>query len=82
MFAIFGDTCHLCGHGGARQADHLIAVSVDPGQPIDPYDMRPAHGGGDPRRGLDNPCPTCGRRCNQERGNKPVDSVFTPALDW
>lgn len=69
MFAMYGDLCHLCGHHGARQADHLTPVSVDPDQPIDPRLMRPAHGGGSVERGLDNPCPTCGRRCNQERGN-------------
>lgn len=80
MFAIYGHTCHLCGHDGAHTADHLTPVSLDPEQPISPHDMRPAHGtrGGQPP----NPCPTCGRLCNQERGAGPVDAVFTPALTW
>lgn len=72
MFAIYGDLCHLCGHPGARQADHLVPIRDWPDQPIDPHLMRPAHGGGNEERGLDNPCPICGRRCNQERGARPT----------
>jgi hypothetical protein len=64
MFALFGTRCHLCGHEGATDADHVIPVSVDPGQRIDPRAMRPAHG----VRG----CATCGRKCNQERGARPA----------
>ncbi len=82
MFALYGHRCHICGHGGAKQADHLTPISVDPGQPIDPHTMRPAHGAGDPKRGLDNPCPRCGRRCNQERGARRTTQVFKPALRW
>ena len=77
MFRLYGDRCHLCGHGGARQADHLVPLSIDPTQRRrpDPTKMRPAHG-------TDNPCPTCGRKCNQERQDKPVDTVYRPVLDW
>lgn len=62
MFAIYGHVCWICGHDGAREADHLTPISVDSTQPIDPHRMRPAHG-------THSPCPTCGRLCNQERGN-------------
>lgn len=79
MFKLYGHTCHLCGHGGAHTADHLVPVSVDGDQPIDPHDMRPAHGSGGQRP---NPCPTCGRNCNQERGAKPLASMFRPVLEW
>ncbi len=80
MFAIYGDLCHICGHDGAHTADHLTPVSTEPDQPVDPHDMRPAHG----TRGAapPNPCPTCGRLCNQERGTKPLSALFKPALEW
>lgn len=64
MFAIYGDLCHLCGHPGARSADHLTPISVWPGQPVDPHLMRPAHG-------IEG-CPTCARKCNTERGAGPL----------
>lgn len=64
MFQIYGHVCHLCGHEGAGEADHLIPISIDADQPVDPNAMRPAHGS-------NSPCDTCGRKCNQSRGNKP-----------
>ncbi|MEU6085606.1 hypothetical protein ABZ865_02165 [Streptomyces sp. NPDC047085] len=42
MFAIYGTICHLCGHDGAGEADHLVPISVDSDQPLDPHRMRPA----------------------------------------
>lgn len=81
MFAIYGHVCWICGHGGAGEADHLIAIAIDSDQPIDPHAMRPSHGS-------NYPCPVCKGRagkprcCNQERGTKPVTSMFRPALDW
>lgn len=80
MFALYGDTCHLCGHPGARQADHLAPLAIDPDQPVDPEMMRPAHGAAQPP--YDNPCPTCGRRCNQERGKRTDFAMFKPAMSW
>lgn len=74
MFAIYGDLCHLCGHPGADSADHLTPISVWPDQPIDPHLMRPAH----QRR----PCPTCGRRCNRERGAGPIPTALPRSEDW
>ncbi len=75
MFAIYGRVCVHCGHDGAGEADHLIPISVDSGQPIDPHGMRPSHGS-------NYPCPTCRRRCNQERGARPIASTYVPVLNW
>lgn len=75
MFAIYGDTCHLCGHYGAGEADHLVPISIDADQPIDPHAMRPAHG-------ANAPCPVCGRLCNSERGNGPVSMPLRTSQDW
>lgn len=80
MFAIYGDTCHLCGHPGADEADHLVPISVDAGQPVDPHEMRPAHGV--------HGCPYCPapggrtRKCNQEKGNTIGFTMFEPAINW
>ena len=30
VFAAYGRTCHLCGHGGANQVDHVIPVPIRP----------------------------------------------------
>ena len=68
--------CGICGHGGARTADHIVSAKTWPknpltGRPLPGLDelsnLRPAHGtmGG---RQPDNPCPVCGRLCNQSRG--------------
>jgi hypothetical protein len=81
MQATYGDICHLCGHPGAGEADHLDALAIDPTQPIDWRRLRPAHGS-------NYPCPTCpgndrrGRACNQERGIRPADQVFRPKGAW
>lgn len=75
MFAIYGHTCHLCGHGGAGEADHLVPISLDADQPIDPHAMRPAHG-------ANAPCRVCRRKCNTERGSRSVQTFYRPALDW
>jgi len=80
MFALYGHTCHICGHEGALQADHLDPLAYDPEQPVDAESMRPAHGAA--QAGSDNPCPTCGRRCNQERGKNISFTMFQPALTW
>ena len=81
MHARYGYRCIHCGHDGAGESDHVTALAVDPDQPIDPDGMRPSHGS-------NYPCPVCpgkagkGRACNQERGTRPVDAMFTPALTW
>jgi hypothetical protein len=81
MFAAYGDTCHLCGHPGGYEADHLTPLAIWPDQPVDYRLMRPAHGS-------NYPCPVCvwqgapGKPCNQVRGVKPVDQQFVPRHDW
>jgi hypothetical protein len=57
-------TCWLCGHAGATEADHepprkvLLQLGLDPN---DLQYLRPAHGSS-------CPCPTCGQTCNQIKG--------------
>lgn len=81
MHSVFGYVCHLCGHDGAGEADHLDVLAFNPDQPVDWTRLRPAHGS-------NYPCPVCPRIdgrprcCNQERGTKPLTDVFTPKLDW
>jgi hypothetical protein len=55
--------CWICGHDLADTIDHGIAASTAPSLAMDVSLWRPAHG----VKG----CPTCGRRCNQERGTGP-----------
>ncbi len=85
MFEIYGTVCHLCGHGGAREADHLIPLRDLPNQTPDPHAMRPAHGALYRRRDgtvlRDNRCPECGKACNQSRGAKPLSAVAAPAIE-
>lgn len=75
MHAVYGYTCIHCGHDGARESDHLIPLAIDPDQPVDWRGIRPSHGS-------NYPCPSCGRKCNQERGTAPVGTLFRPAVDW
>ncbi|WP_203025215.1 MULTISPECIES: HNH endonuclease [unclassified Frankia] len=68
------DTCHLCGHAGADAADHLVPRSRG-GAVDDPNNLAPIHGVAG--------CPTCGRKCNSERGAKPLSAVRVPtSIDW
>jgi hypothetical protein len=59
---MWGTTCHLCGHEGAGDADHLVPLSVWGNQPYEPMLSRMAHGVAG--------CETCGLKCNSSRGNK------------
>lgn len=69
--------CALCGHEGSQTADHVIAARDWPrgpdGKPLPGLDdlgnLQPAHGTmGAGRTVVQNPCPVCGRLCNQSRG--------------
>ncbi|HEY6595939.1 MAG TPA: HNH endonuclease [Asanoa sp.] len=66
VFARDGDRCHVCGHHGAREIDHLIR-RADGGPPMDPNNLAPAHG-------TRSPCYLCepgrGRCCNQTRNGR------------
>lgn len=50
--------CWLCGHDGADQADDVVPKAKGGTSTL--ANLRPAHG--------TEPCPTCGKRCNQSRG--------------
>lgn len=67
MFATYGDTCHICLHGGARQADHLQSVTEHPELIFSLANVRPAHGA------PGNRCPVCFENCNQLRGGYSVE---------
>lgn len=59
------DVCHLCGHPSADAVDHVIPL---------------ARGGADHRTNKapahhDVPCPTCGHKCNREKGAKLIAPV-------
>ena len=71
-----GTNCHLCGHPGATEADHVNAIRDNPAQVPHWTAIRPAHGV-NPRGGHPGPCshPDClalnsgkPRACNQARG--------------
>lgn len=70
------DLCGLCGHSGATTADHIIVAKLWPrdatGNMLPGFDaeanLQPAHG----TMGVIavNPCPTCGKLCNQVKGDR------------
>ena len=82
------DLCHLCGHHGARTADHIITARDWPrgpdGKPLpgldDERNLAPAHGTIG-NTGQVNRCPDCGRLCNQQRGAKPLHEA-QPRRPW
>jgi hypothetical protein len=70
--------CWLCGHEGAGDVDHepsrqeLIDMGLDPN---DPQYLRPAHG-------VLSRCSTCGRCCNQSKGNRDHLPILVTSRDW
>jgi len=69
------DVCIVCGHGAADAVDHIHPVSKG-GAPKDPDNLAPIHG-------VDG-CPTCLRKCNNEKGDKPLSQVtrLVTSRDW
>jgi 5-methylcytosine-specific restriction endonuclease McrA len=66
--------CSICGHDGSDSVDHVIPLSVSNDGSIE--NQAPAH---------HLPCPTCGRRCNREKGVRMPAEVRTPlrtSRDW
>ena len=55
----YGGLCHICGHGGARTADHLIPEAENPDQEWRIEAFRPAHGA------PGNPCQVCTAECGR-----------------
>lgn len=73
------DICHLCGHAGSGDVDHALPLATLQAMGIDPRDpehLRPAHGSR-------SRCPTCGRCCNQSKGDK-LTFTLAPqgSRDW
>lgn len=64
-----GGICHLCGHPGALQGDHLIQYAE--GGSDDLSNLRPAHGSAGKQK---NPCPVCGLNCNNVRGGLSLEA--------
>ncbi|MFE1748994.1 HNH endonuclease [Streptomyces anandii] len=69
------DVCIVCGHGHATAVDHVHPVSKG-GAPLDPANLAPIHG----VKG----CPVCLRKCNSEKGNRPLSAVvqLVTSVDW
>jgi 5-methylcytosine-specific restriction endonuclease McrA len=66
------DVCHICGHKGADEVDHVEPLSR--GGSEDPSNLRPAHGA--------KPCETCGATCNRSKGAKDFAPIIrrSPSL--
>lgn len=86
-----GTMCHLCGHQGATEADHVESLDRDPSQPVHWRLLKPAHGV-NPKDGRPGPCshPDClalnngqPRACNQVEGAKrrPKPAPPEPQID-
>jgi 5-methylcytosine-specific restriction endonuclease McrA len=69
------DVCIVCGHSAATAVDHIHPVSKG-GAKLDPDNLAPIHG-------VDG-CPTCLRKCNSEKGNRPLTEVLylNTSVDW
>jgi 5-methylcytosine-specific restriction endonuclease McrA len=65
--------CWLCGHDGATTVDEVVPLSYG-GSALDPDNLRPAHGV--------QGCPTCGRKCNQARGNRAPRHPLPTSQRW
>lgn len=81
VFAEWGDICHLCGHDGAGEVDHILARAYG-GARLDPANCRPAHG----TRSRCYLCPPgTGKACNQAKGARvpsPRRSVSNASRPW
>ncbi|NJP71346.1 HNH endonuclease [Streptomyces sp. C1-2] len=69
------DVCLVCGHGAADAVDHVVPVSKG-GARLDPDNLAPIHG-------VDG-CPVCLRKCNSEKGDRPITEVtqLVTSVDW
>lgn len=74
-FATKGRVCYLCGHDGANDVDHIISRN-EGGSMFDPANHAPSHGV--------SGCPTCGRKCNRDKSDKPLAMVqrLRTSRDW
>ncbi|HCA86364.1 MAG TPA: HNH endonuclease [Streptomyces sp.] len=69
------DVCIVCGHAQADAVDHIVSRARG-GHPTDPDNLAPIHGV--------TGCPTCGRKCNNEKSDKPLTQVtrLKTSRDW
>ncbi|MFF8910179.1 HNH endonuclease [Streptomyces olivaceoviridis] len=69
------DVCIVCGHRAADAVDHIQPVSKG-GARLDPDNVAPIHGV--------NGCPVCLRKCNSEKGDRPLSEVVQlhTSVDW
>jgi hypothetical protein len=69
------DVCIVCGHGASTAIDHVLPVSKG-GSRLDPDNLAPIHGNAG--------CPVCLRKCNNEKGDKPLSDVVQlhTSVDW
>lgn len=69
------DVCIVCGHRAADAVDHIHPVSKG-GAKLDPDNLAPIHGV--------HGCPSCGRKCNNEKGARPLSQVtaLVTSRDW
>lgn len=69
------DICIVCGHRGADSADHIIPIDIAPHLAEDPDNLGPCH---------HEPCPTCSRRCNRDKGTRTLGEVtaLVTSRDW
>jgi hypothetical protein len=70
------DVCILCGHMGASDVDHLQARATHPELAETRSNLGAIHGVGG--------CPTCGRKCNAEKGARPLGDLLglNSSRDW
>lgn len=69
------DVCIMCGHTGSQAVDHVIPVARG--------GARKSLGNLAPIHGVDG-CPTCGRKCNNDKGDKLLSEVkrLVTSVDW
>ncbi|MEV0963274.1 HNH endonuclease signature motif containing protein [Streptomyces sp. NPDC049910] len=69
------NVCLMCGHPGSQALDHIHAVSRG-GAELDPDNLAPIHGV--------EGCPVCLRKCNNDKGNRPLSEVLrlVTSRDW
>jgi len=79
------DRCGLCGHAGARTADHVISIKVwlalhGTYEGVNhPSNLQPAHG---TKGRIVNRCPTCDLLCNQLKGADTLTEPEPHSRDW
>lgn len=66
-------SCIWCGHGQCDAVDHILAAAR--GGTSELSNLAPIHGVAG--------CPTCGRKCNSEKGDKDVsERPERTSRDW